>query len=226
MEEGFFKSALPSHDSFLLDVSSLALAAEPTTGSASKVSPRDRNQRVLQQVQLTLARKSRRTVSNGNVEFLNSIFWLWFICQVITEEALRCYYAGFHNKDAHQATPTVFGWLRLSTPEGINFQKWLCEFCVWDNISYLVAFEKNKKNQSQENICIWVAENNLSYFLFCYLSCETHFSATDFQTTTVSVCVCVLLLSFRLNIVIFCGWNACLIVVCPSNRFLQFHSSA
>lgn len=70
MEEGFFKSAIPAQDSFLLASSSLALPAEPTPGSASKMSPGDRNQRVLQQVQLTMARKTRRTLSNGNVEFL------------------------------------------------------------------------------------------------------------------------------------------------------------
>ncbi|XP_073336829.1 plakophilin-2 [Pagrus major] len=67
MEEGFFKSALPARDSFLVDVSSLALPAEPTPGSSSKVSPSDRSQRVQQQVQLTLARKARKTASNGSV---------------------------------------------------------------------------------------------------------------------------------------------------------------
>ena len=74
-------------------------------------------------------------------------------------------------------------------------------------------------------------EKNRSYFLTCYFSFDTHFSATDYKTckwpsVCMCVCVCGLLLSFRLNIVIFCGWNVFLIMVCLSNRFLQFHSSA
>ncbi|XP_036976898.1 plakophilin-2 [Acanthopagrus latus] len=72
MEEGFFKSAIPAQDSFLLASSSLALPAEPTPGSASKMSPGNRNQRVLQQVQLTMARKTRRTLSNGSIHLQKS----------------------------------------------------------------------------------------------------------------------------------------------------------
>nr|XP_046234830.1 plakophilin-2 isoform X2 [Scatophagus argus] len=63
----FFKSALPVHDSFLLDDSSLALPTEPTLRSPEKVNSNDRSLRVHQQVQLTLARKARKTVSNGSV---------------------------------------------------------------------------------------------------------------------------------------------------------------
>ncbi|XP_070785224.1 plakophilin-2 [Enoplosus armatus] len=66
MEEVFFKSALPAQDSFVLDTS-LALPAEPTARSSAKVNSSDRSLRVQQQVQLTLARRARKTVSNGSV---------------------------------------------------------------------------------------------------------------------------------------------------------------
>ncbi|XP_035537231.1 plakophilin-2 [Morone saxatilis] len=68
MEEGlFFKSALPAQDSFVLDDSSLALPAEPTPMSSTLVNSSDRSLRVQQQVQLTLARRTRKPVSNGSV---------------------------------------------------------------------------------------------------------------------------------------------------------------
>lgn len=67
MDEVFFKSALPAQDSFQLDDTSLALPAEPTARSSTKVN--DRSLRVHQQVQLTLARKARKSVPNGNVQF-------------------------------------------------------------------------------------------------------------------------------------------------------------
>ncbi|XP_071358648.1 plakophilin-2 [Trachinotus anak] len=67
MEEVFFKSALPAQDSFVLDDTSLALPAELAAGSSTRHDPRDRSLRVHQQVQLTLARKARRTVSHGGV---------------------------------------------------------------------------------------------------------------------------------------------------------------
>ncbi|KAM9846024.1 plakophilin-2 [Aulostomus maculatus] len=67
MEELFFKSALPACDPFLLDDSSLALPAEPNSRSSTKADSNDRSLRVHQQVQLTLARKARRSVSNGGV---------------------------------------------------------------------------------------------------------------------------------------------------------------
>lgn len=66
MEEQFFKSALPAQESFLLEDSSLALPAEPNLRPSSKVTPNDRSLRVQQQVQLTLARRARKSVSNGN----------------------------------------------------------------------------------------------------------------------------------------------------------------
>ncbi|XP_068587460.1 plakophilin-2 isoform X2 [Cebidichthys violaceus] len=67
MEEQFFKSTLPAQDSFVLDDTSLALPAEPTPRSSTTVSSNERSLRVHQQVQLTLARKARKTVSNGSV---------------------------------------------------------------------------------------------------------------------------------------------------------------
>lgn len=67
MEEVFFKSALPAQDAFVLDDTSLALPAEPTPRSSTSVNPNSRSLRVQQQVQLTLARKARKSVSNGSV---------------------------------------------------------------------------------------------------------------------------------------------------------------
>ncbi|XP_059181778.1 plakophilin-2 [Centropristis striata] len=72
MEEVFFKSALPAQDSFVLDDSSLALPAELTPRSSTKVNSNDRSLRVHQQVQLTLARKARKSVSNGSVHLLKN----------------------------------------------------------------------------------------------------------------------------------------------------------
>ncbi|KAG7222181.1 hypothetical protein INR49_016579 [Caranx melampygus] len=67
MDELFFKSALPAQDTFLLDDTSLALPSEPSARSSTKHVSNDRSLRVHQQVQLTLARKARRSVSNGGV---------------------------------------------------------------------------------------------------------------------------------------------------------------
>ncbi|KAK9525671.1 hypothetical protein VZT92_016356 [Zoarces viviparus] len=67
MEEQFFKTALSALDSLVLDDTSLALPAEPTPRSSTTGSSNERSQRVHQQVQLTLARKARKTVSNGSV---------------------------------------------------------------------------------------------------------------------------------------------------------------
>lgn len=66
MEDVFFKSALPARGSFVLDDTSLALPAEPTSGSSTKPGSKDPSLRVHQQVRLTLARKAKKTVSNGN----------------------------------------------------------------------------------------------------------------------------------------------------------------
>ncbi|XP_028426517.1 plakophilin-2 [Perca flavescens] len=68
MEEVFFKSALPAQDSFVLHDTSLALPAEPTLRSPMGVNSNGRSLRVSQQVQLTLARKGRKSVSNGSVQ--------------------------------------------------------------------------------------------------------------------------------------------------------------
>ncbi|XP_042367292.1 plakophilin-2 isoform X2 [Plectropomus leopardus] len=67
MQEVFFKSALPAQDSFLLEDSSLALPAKMTPRSSTGGSSNERSVRVHQQVQLTLARKAKRAVSNGSV---------------------------------------------------------------------------------------------------------------------------------------------------------------
>ncbi|XP_034019407.1 LOW QUALITY PROTEIN: plakophilin-2 [Thalassophryne amazonica] len=67
MDEVFFKSALPAQDSFVLDDTSLALPTEPNPRSLARVHSNDRSLRVHQQVQLTLARRTRRTLSSGSV---------------------------------------------------------------------------------------------------------------------------------------------------------------
>ncbi|XP_075886347.1 plakophilin-2 isoform X2 [Nelusetta ayraudi] len=61
MDQVFFKSTLPADDSLRLRDSSLALPAEPSLTSPEGRSPNERSVRVHQQVQLTLARRSRRT---------------------------------------------------------------------------------------------------------------------------------------------------------------------
>ncbi|KAM9327602.1 plakophilin-2 [Pholidichthys leucotaenia] len=66
MEEVFFKSALPPQDSSVLGDSSLALPADTSLGSSTKLDPK-RSQRVQQQVQLTLARKARRSLSSDGI---------------------------------------------------------------------------------------------------------------------------------------------------------------
>lgn len=68
MEESFFKSAFPD-SSFLLEDSSLALPPEPDRRTP-EVGRADRSARVQQQVQLTLARRARRSASHGNIRVL------------------------------------------------------------------------------------------------------------------------------------------------------------
>jgi len=51
----------------MVDDTSLALPAEPTPRSSTTVSSTDRSLRVQQQVQLTLARRARKSVSNGEL---------------------------------------------------------------------------------------------------------------------------------------------------------------
>lgn len=68
MDDPFFKSALPAHDSSVLDDTSLALPADLRSSTQPD---EDRNQRVHRQVQLTMSRKSKKTQSNGNVHFEN-----------------------------------------------------------------------------------------------------------------------------------------------------------
>lgn len=67
MDEVFLKSALPAHDCSVLDDTSLALPAEPTPSSSVKCGSHDRSLRVHQQVQLTLARKAKKSLTNGGV---------------------------------------------------------------------------------------------------------------------------------------------------------------
>lgn len=74
MEE-FFKSALLSQDSFVLEDSSLALP-EQNLRSSTEVNAKDRSLRVHQQVKLTLARRARNTVSNGNIQLK------FFLCKM------------------------------------------------------------------------------------------------------------------------------------------------
>lgn len=70
MEEQFFKSALPAQDSSALGDSSLALPAGPNPArSPAAESSVDRTLRVHRQVQLTLARRARRTESSGELRF-------------------------------------------------------------------------------------------------------------------------------------------------------------
>ncbi|XP_029969528.1 plakophilin-2 [Salarias fasciatus] len=72
MDEVFIKSALPAQDSFVLDDTSLALPTRSGPAASAKPDPSDRNLRVQQQVQLTLARKARKCVSNGGVHLQRS----------------------------------------------------------------------------------------------------------------------------------------------------------
>ncbi|XP_026182829.1 plakophilin-2 [Mastacembelus armatus] len=67
MDEVFFKSALPAQGALVLDDTSLALPAEPTQRSSTELGSDKRSSRVYQQVQLTLARKARKSMSNGGI---------------------------------------------------------------------------------------------------------------------------------------------------------------
>ncbi|KAL6116842.1 pkp2 [Pungitius sinensis] len=72
MEEQFFKSALPAPDSSALDDSSLALPAGPSPTSTATESSADRTLRVHRQVQLTLARRARKSESSGSLRLQKS----------------------------------------------------------------------------------------------------------------------------------------------------------
>ena len=74
MEASFFKSAVPAQDFWLLSDSSLALPARPSSGSpaaaaaAAATTGSPPGLRVYRQVQLTLARRSRKkSGAHGNV---------------------------------------------------------------------------------------------------------------------------------------------------------------
>lgn len=72
MDEAFLKSALKRQGSFVLDDTSLALPTKPTSKPSGKVNSNERSLRVHQQVQLTLARKARKTLPNGNIPLQRS----------------------------------------------------------------------------------------------------------------------------------------------------------
>lgn len=61
----FMKSVLPALDSFTLDADDTSLALPPKDNTKAHSS--DRSFRVQQQVQLTLARKGKKTTSNGKL---------------------------------------------------------------------------------------------------------------------------------------------------------------
>ncbi|XP_056443547.1 plakophilin-2 [Gadus chalcogrammus] len=72
-DEGCFKSVLPPQ---VLDDSSLALPAEHSILSPARFHSVDRSVRVQQQVQLTLARKGKKSASNGSVHHAQrSLSW-------------------------------------------------------------------------------------------------------------------------------------------------------
>ncbi|KAK7913586.1 hypothetical protein WMY93_013797 [Mugilogobius chulae] len=72
MEEAFLKSALLTQDPFVVDDTTLALPNDSTSKAGGKVNLNDRSLRVHQQVQLTLARKSRKAQPNGSVPLQRS----------------------------------------------------------------------------------------------------------------------------------------------------------
>uniref|UniRef100_A0A3Q0SDE2 Uncharacterized protein n=1 Tax=Amphilophus citrinellus TaxID=61819 RepID=A0A3Q0SDE2_AMPCI len=67
MDEVFFKSALPAHESFVFDDTSLALPTD--LRSSTQPDSKDRSLRVHRQIQLSLSRKAKKSLSNGNVHF-------------------------------------------------------------------------------------------------------------------------------------------------------------
>ncbi|CAL8277168.1 unnamed protein product [Gadus morhua 'NCC'] len=84
-DEGCFKSVLPPQ---VLDDSSLALPAEHSLLSPARFHSVDRSVRVQQQVQLTLARKGKRSASNDKNRNLRHIAGLYYIPQdFVADEA-------------------------------------------------------------------------------------------------------------------------------------------
>ncbi|XP_030576298.1 plakophilin-2 [Archocentrus centrarchus] len=65
MDEVFFKSALPAHESFVFDDTSLALPTD--LRSSTQPDSKDRSLRVHRQIQLSLSRKAKKSLSNGGV---------------------------------------------------------------------------------------------------------------------------------------------------------------
>jgi hypothetical protein len=68
----FMKSVLPALDSFTVDADDTSLALPPEDNT--KTHSTDRSFRVQQQVQLTLARKGKKTTSNGKIVVYNVFF--------------------------------------------------------------------------------------------------------------------------------------------------------
>nr|XP_019947610.1 PREDICTED: plakophilin-2 [Paralichthys olivaceus] len=66
-DEVFLRSAPAAPGRSLLDDTSLALPAGPAASSSARIQSTERSLRVQQQVQLTLARRARRSQSNGGV---------------------------------------------------------------------------------------------------------------------------------------------------------------
>uniref|UniRef100_A0A3B4B5V7 Uncharacterized protein n=1 Tax=Periophthalmus magnuspinnatus TaxID=409849 RepID=A0A3B4B5V7_9GOBI len=66
-------SALPNQGPFVVDDTTLALPSDTTSKPGGKVNSNDRSLRVQQQVQLTLARKGRKALPNGNLIYLQSM---------------------------------------------------------------------------------------------------------------------------------------------------------
>lgn len=82
MDEAFLKSALKRQGSFVLDDTSLALPTKPTSKPSGKVNSNERSLRVHQQVQLTLARKARKTLPNGiHLSLLTYCYYLATVSQ-------------------------------------------------------------------------------------------------------------------------------------------------
>lgn len=112
MEETFFKSALPVYDVLELDDTSLAVPADPTPRSSTRLDSDGRSLRVHQQVQLTLRRKTKKSLTNGNFDS----YKLPAHCNIRNKGIID----GVKNSQVH-ARPVL-----LYQPEGIILLDWLC----------------------------------------------------------------------------------------------------
>ena len=79
MDEVFLRSAPHGPGRSGLDDTSLALPAGPAASSSARIQSAERSLRVQQQVQLTLARRARRSQSNGNnPDYYDPCVCLWW----------------------------------------------------------------------------------------------------------------------------------------------------